>query len=372
MIIKRMDVYVVGVPAIDALKKYYPTNTATHPGCPDAIVRIWTDDGACGLGQQEIQGTDTSFLRQQFESIVGRDPLDPDLDPEAFAPALMRALYDLQGKALGWPVYRLLGRKVRDRVPVAYWTANEASPEDTAAEAIVAVKRGFKTYKWHTSRNSDTVARVKAVHEAVGDKLELRIDRGAGWSFSETVKIARKLSDYNIQVLEDPLEPAYDLYHPIEVGGKRYSIPVGSSTRTRHDPEEYRLLRKKIDIPIAWHTGSIDEILLAAKTNAIDYLCTGGYPRHLQAISAITEAAGMPIWLQTIGVGCGGIGGAFEAHVGAVVRNAILPADNLHFLREDDLVTPHLEPKDGYIEVPEKPGIGVELNMEAVRKYQIA
>ncbi|MEM3793548.1 MAG: enolase C-terminal domain-like protein [Candidatus Bathyarchaeia archaeon] len=349
MIIERMDVYVVGVPAIDALKKYYPTNTATHPGCPDAIVRLWTDDGTFGLGQQEIQGTDTSFLRRQFESIVGRDPLDPKLDPEAFAPALMRALYDLQGKALGWPVYRLLGRKVRNRVPVAYWTASEASPEDTAAEAVVAVKKGFKTYKWHTSRRSDTIARVKAIHEAVGDRLELRIDRGAGWSFSETVKIARKLSDYNIQVFEDPLP-----------------------RRDPHDPEEYRLLRKKIDIPIAWHTGSIEEIFLAAKTDAIDYLCTGGYPRHLQAISAITEAAGIPIWLQTIGVGGGGIGGAFEAHVGAVVKNAILPADNLHFLREDDLVTPHLEPKDGYIEVPEKPGIGVELNMEAVRKYQIA
>ncbi|MEM3694292.1 MAG: hypothetical protein QXI39_09775, partial [Candidatus Bathyarchaeia archaeon] len=66
MIIERMDVYVVGVPAIDALKKYYPTNTATHPGCPDAIVRLWTDDGTFGLGQQEIQGTDTSFLRRQF------------------------------------------------------------------------------------------------------------------------------------------------------------------------------------------------------------------------------------------------------------------------------------------------------------------
>jgi L-alanine-DL-glutamate epimerase-like enolase superfamily enzyme len=365
-----MEVYVVGVPAIDALKKYYPTNTATHPGSPDAVVRLWTDDETCGLGQQEIQGTDTSFLRQQFQRIVGRDPLD--LDPEAFAPALMRALYDLQGKALGWPVYRLLGKKVRDQVPVAYWTANEASPEDTAAEAIVAVKKGFKTYKWHTSRKSDTVARVKAIHEAVGDKLELRIDRGAGWSFSETIRIAKELSNYNIQVFEDPLEPAYDLYHTIELGGKHYSIPIGASMGVRHDPERYRLLRKKIDIPIAWHTGSIEEIFLAAKTDAIDYLCTGGYPSKLHAISAITEAAGIPMWLQTIGVGGGGIAGAFEAHVGAVVKNAILPADNLHFLREDDLVEPHLEPKGGYIEVPEKPGIGVELNMEAVRKYLIS
>lgn len=347
MIIKRMDLYVVGVPAIDALKKYYPTSTATHPNSPDVVIGLWADNGTCGLGQQEIYGTDTSFLRQQFESIKGRDPLD--LDPEAYAPALMRSLYDLQGKALGWPVYRLLGRKLRDRVPVAYWTAGEASPEDTAAEAIVAVKKGFKTYKWHTSRESDTVARVKAIHEAVGDKLALRIDRGAGWSFSETVKIAKKLSDYNIQVFEDPLPQ-----------------------RAPHNPEEYRLLRRKIDIPVAWHTGSVEEIFLAAKTDAIDYLCTGGLPSKLQVISAITEAAGIPMWLQTIGVGGGGIGGAFEAHVGAVVKNAVLPADNLHFLREDDLVKPHLEPKEGYIEVPEKPGIGVELNMEAVRKYQIA
>ncbi|MDH5439099.1 MAG: enolase, partial [Candidatus Bathyarchaeota archaeon] len=75
---------------------------------------------------------------------------------------------------------------------------------------------------------------------------------------------------------------------------------------------------------------------------------------------------------QTIGVGGGGIGGAFAAHVGAVVRNAVLPSDNLHFLREDDLVKPHFEINDGFAEVPERPGIGVELNMEAVRKYQVA
>jgi len=347
LIVEGMELYVVAVPCIHALKRYYPTNTGTHLNSPDVVIRLWADDGTLGLGQQEIYGTDTSFLRQQFESIRGRTPLD--LDPEAYAPALMRALYDLQGKALGRPVYRLLGRNVRDRVPIAYWTASEASPEDTAAEAIVAVEKGFKTYKWHTSRKSDTLARVKAIHEAVGDKLELRIDRGAGWSLSETVKVAKQLSDYNIQCFEDPLP-----------------------RRDPHNPEEYRFLRRKIDIPVAWHTGSIEEIFLAAKTDAIDYLCTGGPPSKLQAISAITEAAGIPIWLQNIGVGGGGIGGAFEAHVGAVIRNAILPADNLHFLREDDLVKPHLEVKDGYIEVPEKPGIGVELNIETVRRYQIA
>ncbi|MEM2904398.1 MAG: enolase C-terminal domain-like protein [Candidatus Bathyarchaeia archaeon] len=346
MIVDRMELYVVAVPCIDALKKYYPGSTGTHPNSPDAVVRLWTKDGTYGLGQQEIYGTDTSFLREQFESVRGRDPLD--LDPEAYAPALMRALYDLQGKALGWPVYRLLGRKVRDLVPIAYWTAGDASPEDTAAEALVAVEKGFKTYKWH-ARPGTTLARVRAVHEAVGDKLGLRIDRTLSRSFSETVQIARKLTGYNIEVLEDPLPQ-----------------------RDPHSPEEYRLLRTKIDIPVAWHTGSIEEIFLAAKTDAIDYLCTGGSPSMLQRISAITETAGIPMWLQTIGVGGGGIGAAFEAHVGAVIRNATLPADNLHFLREDDLVKPHFEVKDGFIKVPEKPGIGVELNMDAVKRYQIA
>jgi L-alanine-DL-glutamate epimerase-like enolase superfamily enzyme len=347
MIIKEIDLHVVAVPCIDALKKYYPSNTGTHLNSPDVVLRVWADDGTCGLGQQEIRGTNTEFIQRQFGTIVGKDPLD--LDPEAYAPGLMKAIYDLQGKALGWPIYRLLGRKVRDKVPTAYWTASVASPEDTAAEAVVAAKRGFKTYKWHTSRESDTVERVKAIHEAVGDKLALRIDRGAGWTFPETVKIARQLSDYNIEVFEDPLP-----------------------RRDPHDPSAYRLLRTKIDIPVAWHAGSVQEIFLAAKNDAIDYLCTGGPPSVLHAISAITEAAGICMWLQTIGVGGGGIGGAFAAHVGAVVRNAVLPSDNLHFLREDDLVKPHFEINDGFAEVPEGPGIGVELNMEAVKKYQVA
>lgn len=370
MILDRMDLYVVAVPGIDALRKYYPTNTCTHLDSPDVILKLRTKDGTCGLGQQEIQGTGTSFLRREFELVRGHDPLD--LDPQRYTPGMMRALYDLQGKALGWPVHKLLGRKVRDRVPVAYWTANNASPEDTAAEAVVAVNRGFRTYKWHTSRQSDTLARAKAVHESVGDKLALRIDRGHGWSLSEAVRIARQLSDYNIEVLEDPLEPGFDISTTLELNGKRYSVPTGASQRTRHDPAQYRLFRRKVDIPVAWHTGSSEEILLAVKTDAVNHFCTGGPPRTLHTISAITEAAGMPIWLQVIGVGGGGIAGAFEAHVGAVVKNATMAADNLHFLREDDLVKPHLEVKDGFIQVPQKPGIGVELDMEAVDKYRIA
>jgi L-alanine-DL-glutamate epimerase-like enolase superfamily enzyme len=339
--IKGLDVFVVAVPYIPIIRKYRPQEPYEQP---DPILIVRTDEGIMGFGESGRGGNPHAIL-EQFRGLVGKDPLE--LNPEDYESGLMQALYDLQGKALGWPLYRLLGRKVRDRVPVAYWTVERATPEETASEAMVAIQRGFKVMKFHTNpKEETTVARVKAIHETVGDRIAIRIDRGYPWDLPMAVRIARQLKGYNIECLEDP-------------------IP-------KNDPDLYRLLREKIDIPIAWHIGSAKDALLAAKKDAVDYLNVSAKPSTVAAISAISEAAGIPLWLQICGVSGTGLLSAFSIHVGAVTKNAILPGDNLHFVREDDLLKPHLEVKDGFAEVPVKPGIGVELDLEAVKRYEIA
>ncbi|MEM2926539.1 MAG: enolase C-terminal domain-like protein [Candidatus Bathyarchaeia archaeon] len=341
MKIQGIEVFVVAVPYIPVIRKYRPKEPYEQP---DPIVRIKTDEEIVGIGESGRGGNAQAIL-QQFRSIIGKDPLE--LYPDDYESGIMQALYDLQGKALQWPVYRLLGRKVRDRVPVAYWTVERATPEETASEAQVAVQRGFKVMKFHTNPMEETtVARVKAIHEAVGDRIAIRIDRGYPWDLPMAVRIARQLKGYNIECFEDP-------------------IP-------KNDPRLYRLLREKIDIPLAWHIGSARDALLAAKADAVDYLNVSAKPSTVAAISAISEAAGIPLWLQICGVSGTGLLSAFSIHIAAVTKNATLPGDNLHFVREHDLLKPNLEVKEGFVEVPEKPGIGVELDLEAVKRYEIA
>ena len=78
----------------------------------------------------------------------------------------------------------------------------------------------------------------------------------------------------------------------------------------------------------------------------------------------------LPVWLQVVGLGLG-VSGAYGTHVHAVVRNATIPSDSLHFTREDGLIHGALTPKDGFVEVPTSPGLGIELDMDAVERYRI-
>ena len=86
---------------------------------------------------------------------------------------------------------------------------------------------------------------------------------------------------------------------------------------------------------------------------------------------AMAAAAGMPVWLQVVGLGLG-VSGAYGTHVHATIANATIPSDSLHFTRENDLIGGALTPKNGLVKVPENPGLGIELDMVAVEKYRIA
>ena len=94
-------------------------------------------------------------------------------------------------------------------------------------------------------------------------------------------------------------------------------------------------------------------------------------PMRAWRAAAVAEAAGVPIWLQIEGH-CYDIQAAYNVHLNAVIPNATLPQDTLPFLREESIVTEPLWPTDGFVSVPEKPGLGIELNDEAIDCYRVA
>ena len=96
----------------------------------------------------------------------------------------------------------------------------------------------------------------------------------------------------------------------------------------------------------------------------------GGSPRLTQQNAGIADAAGFPVWLQVVGLGLG-VSGAFATYLHAVVQNASIPSDSLHYMRENGLIHGALTPKDGVVEVPAEPGLGIELDMKAVEHYRV-
>jgi L-alanine-DL-glutamate epimerase-like enolase superfamily enzyme len=343
MRITQIDLYQVVVPYIPAIRKYRPDEAATRGPIP--VIRVSTDEGITGWGE----GFRGQNIEAQIPRFIGADPLAINL-AELDAP-FHAALYDLVGKALNVPAYRLMGGKCRDAVPVSYWSCY-MTPEDTAKEAAVGASLGFTTHKLK-ARPHDIVEQCELITRAAGPDYGIIIDPNFTFvSFPESVKLARKLERYNVLCFEDPFPWANNL-------------------------AQYRLFRQRSDIPLAPHASRVrldqpGDVLNAIREDAADLFNVSGTVAAMQKASAIAETAGLPVWHQAYGL-CLGIGGAFSVHVAANVPNATVPGDILPFLREHQLlVGDPLRPVSSQMPVPEGPGLGVEIDEAALARYRVA
>jgi len=344
MKITRVETFTVAVPFVPKMEVLNDSLAKV----PKVIIKVHTDDGLIGIGET-YRGIPESAVREEASKLIGRDPMDMNLQDLEVSPRLKhvfeQALYDLAGKALGVPVYKLLGGAYRTEVPVSAWSPYHGpkNPEKTAEIAELAAELGYSVIKLK-ARPWDIVETVKAIEKAAGPDMGIICDPNTMFDQpSIAVKIARKLEGYNIVCFEDPV-PKENLYW-------------------------YVLLRHKIDIPIALHIGGAD-IIRAIKAEACDMINTGGAMWEFKKNAAIAELAGIPVWH-----GSGNDLGILEAsylHACAATKNATLTSDIFgEFCRENDLLVEPIEIKNGYAKVPDKPGLGVELDEKAIEKYRI-
>ena len=336
MKITRIEQIKVAVPYVGAIQKYRPTE---HVDRPILLIKMETDEGIVGLGDGG-RGDDVSA---EIPSWIGRDPLSVDLS-QTRAP-FSHALYDIIGKAAGLPANRLMGSRRRDRVPVGYWSCY-MEPEDTAREAERGAALGFKTHKLK-ARPWNIVKTAELMTQAAGPDYSIIVDPNFYFeTLPASMKLARQLEPYNILCFEDPF--------PFD------------------DWDQYALFRQKASIPLAAHLHTPLEVLTAVRHQAADYFNLGGDNFDITyRCAAIADAAGRQVWLQEERDLSLGVAAAYAAHVASVVPNAVIPVDILHFLRENDLVHNALPPTDGFIAVPEGPGLGVELDEKAVAHYRV-
>jgi muconate cycloisomerase len=211
-----------------------------------AFVRIETADGLVGWGEAACLGGPT-WSEESSESVavaieryiaawlVGRDAsliealsreMAKRVQGNPFARAAVEmALWDLNGKALGVPVHRLLGGRVRESVPLS-WSLAVESPEAEVAEARAKVALGHRIFKIKTAAHpvAHDVERVRRLRDAVGPDISLRVDANQGWDRATALQAIRSLEPYRLDFVEQPV-PRWDAEGMAEIA-RAVTVPV--------------------------------------------------------------------------------------------------------------------------------------------------
>ncbi|WP_411681136.1 dipeptide epimerase [Clostridium thailandense] len=226
MRIKDVQIGHISVPLVRPFK----TALRTVNSVEDIIVKIITDTGNIGYGEApptavitgDTKGSIICAIEDSIKkTIIGMDiesfeelmlKLDKSIVKNTSAKAAIDiALYDLYGQLYKAPLYKLLGGYRQEIITDITISVN--SPEQMALDSIDAVKHGYETLKIKVGVDSDMdIKRMKAIREAIGYDLDLRIDANQGWKPKEAVYTLRKMEDagLNIEFVEQPVE-AHDI-----------------------------------------------------------------------------------------------------------------------------------------------------------------
>jgi L-alanine-DL-glutamate epimerase-like enolase superfamily enzyme len=341
-----------------------------HSVSPFLLVRVNTDEGIHGLGEVsctprwsgEEQVTAEHFIRTIFAPLLEHhDPRDIErlslkmrhaLAGHPFTKAAVEmALWDILGKAAKLPVYRLLGGPVRDFVPTK-WSISGVEPERAADIAEWALEQGFHAMKVKVGIDQQQdVARVAAVRKVLGAR-RLGIDANGAWNAATAVRMIRRLQEFEIAFAEQPVAPG--------------------------NVEALAEVRRSVAVPIIADESvySAQDALHIAHARAADVLSvyvgkSAGIGPAREA-AAVADAAGLAC---TVGSNLEmGVGSAAMIHFAMATRGITdeFPCDIIGpMFYTDELLQEPLPIVGGQARPHEKPGLGVELDDEKVRRYRV-
>ena len=257
------------------------------------------------------------------------------------------ALFDLMGKALDVPAYRLLGGKYRDLVPVSR-CSGRMTPEHAAETAQEAVAQGY------------SVLKMKATADDASSTAWKR-SRMPSATSSRSSSIPISASTTRPRCSRGPKSCGAGGSPMCSASRVPSTRPISTGTCWR---------ASKMSTPIALHLEEPSEIREAIKREACDWLNIGGPMVNCYKTAAMCEAAGIPTWHGS-GVDLG-IAEAAHAHVAAACKSMTLTSDICgETLRVDDLIAEPLVIENGHVRVPEGPGLGVALDEDALDRYRV-
>ena len=299
------------------------------------IYILRTAEGLEGLGESVGPAPDAEPLREQY---VGTSPFDWINAENRLA--LDMACYDLMGKKLGVPAWKLIGPQIRRWIPVAAWTVAQ-EPAAMAEEVHQAAARGYHWIKYHVDEMQDVIDQTAAMQEAAPPHFRVHYDFNAN-------------SNYYT------MRPILDELRKFPIAGRFEDVVQGT------DEDAYRMLREQCPLPIIGHHVPPE----AMTRRYIDGMMAGHAPIGQAAKTAgIAERMNMPIMYQQTG---GAINQAFLAHEVAVFKMATIDHVNGCHLWSGDVVKEDMPVVDGSVAVPKGPGLGVELDRNRLEKWAAA
>ena len=360
------------------------------------FAKVTTSNGLVGYGEAATDGAArvrAASIERMGQAIIGKNPMDTDMIYDSLnrcfffgwpPEELMRcigaidgALLDIKGKALGTPVYNLLGGKYRDKIQLYchIWIPQEerersakVTPEMQAEGALRQVKQGFTVVKFDpftTVFNQEVGAEMKgfvnifqgmnyprklvpqalemvrAVREAVGPEIGICLDFHGRLDVESAIRIGRLLEPFNLFFYEEPLPPGDD--EELAYVRRRVNIPICCGER-RYTLRDFRRLfeLQATDMIMPDHSRNggitqIKKVAILADTFRVPVAPHVVYSSPLNAVISAHNMASIPNFL---------------IHESMGPQRMQLYAD---------LVKPQVSLEQGYLTVPDKPGLGVDL-----------
>jgi L-alanine-DL-glutamate epimerase-like enolase superfamily enzyme len=303
---------------------------------PFAVERIWQDLFA--LTYTSVRGIPT-LASQRRQLVTAMSAIDI-------------ALWDLMGKATGRPVHALLGGALRTRVPAyvtGFYYRDGERPDDLRREAALYLEHGYRTIKAKVGGlPADADAeRIGLIRKAVGDDIKIMIDANQGWDLPTALEAARRCEAHDIFWLEDPM-PWYDERHALRRLKSEVRIPIAAG-ETEYTPFGLRTMVAE---------GLVDYLI-------IDSTWAGGLTTWRKA-AVLTELYQVPL----------------AAHHDPQIHVHAVAASPTGFILESfadptrdplwfELFAERPKIVDGFMAVPEAPGLGLELRRDTLEKYGV-
>lgn len=342
------------------------------------VVKVHTDEGIVGIGEIDSHPPIVKAIVEApmshrdshgvAELLVGEDPFDRErlwqkvykktthYGRRGVAIQVMGgidiALWDIIGKACNKPIHKLLGGCFRNRLQAYASTLFPEDPREIVKMIVSFVEKGYKGVKFGWGafgrEAGKDIELVKAAREAVGEEIKLMVDAGEQWDASTAIERAKRVEEYNPFFLEDPLSPDdIDGYAKL-TRATALRIAAGEAETTRF-PYRDLIERGNVDViqPDVTRVGGISEaqkiawmafdrgVMFVPHAWSTDILVAAS----LQLLAAIPQ----------------------ESLLEFCVSNSPL--------KRDLLLEPFQIDKEGFVTVPEKPGLGIELNEGILEKF---
>ena len=350
-----------------AVKGNFADSTRNVETIGFVVVDVATDAGYHGIGvtYHEVGGEAIrEFIKYAIKpQIIGRNPMETEAIYNEFFnymrgvgrkglafcaySAVDIALWDIKGKMLGLPLYRLLGGN-DPKVPVyasGGWTSY--SLEELVAEAKSMVNQGYEKIKLKVGVQGgknllEDARRVAAVREAIGPNIGFMLDANNVWQAGEAVKFANMVREYDIEFFEEPVF-ADDIPGLAEFK-QRTDIPLATG--------EHEYTRFGVRDLLMHHAADIIQC---------DATRVGGYTEMIRVIS-LTQAFNKgfaPHGMEHM-----------HMHLVAAASNGLY-LEKLFMFNEmvNNVYLGAPQPQNGYITIPDKPGLGIELNWDYINEY---